>query len=164
MVCYASWLILQKSLSIYSWNSSTPRRRHRTGTGAGHPTQLASRWVTAMKSTGAGGRTRHDPVMHGGQRPRARLPWDLRVSCLLGTMEIKRKGIWRGNKPWKVWFNIFYFWWSQMVSTTEQIAVLSSSDPQSFLGRLSSKVEALYPASHQWFPFKQWEKYRHVYV
>lgn len=43
------------------------------------------------------GRTRHDPVMHCGQRPRAWLPWDLRVSCLLGTVEIKLKGTWRGN-------------------------------------------------------------------
>lgn len=46
-----------------------------------------------------------------------------------------------------------------MVSTTEQTAVLSSSDPQSFLGFPSSKVLVLYPASHQWFPFKEWEKY-----
>ena len=51
-----------------------------------------------------------------------------------------------------------------MVSTTEQTAVLSSSDLQSFLASLSSKLLVLYPACHQWFPFKEWEKYKHIHV
>lgn len=56
MICYASWLILQKSLSIYAQNSSehqdvgTEQERESRSL-----TQLALRWVTAMKSTGAGG-------------------------------------------------------------------------------------------------------------
>ena len=79
-------------------------------------------------------------------------------------MEIKLKEIQKGNKKWKLCLNIFYFRWSQMVSTTEQTAVLSSSDLQSFLASLFSKLLVLYPACHQWFPFKEWEKYKHIHV